>query len=83
MTGLVPQAGASARFGAGFPFFDFDQFNYIVGLKRAYSDISYQDLVKSFNRRYNRKASWQELRLWFDKQEAAAKGEVYGLRCVD
>ncbi|KAI4261928.1 MAG: hypothetical protein L6R42_002889 [Xanthoria sp. 1 TBL-2021] len=67
--------GGGARFGIREPFFDFDQMNYIVGLKRAFSDISFQDLTASFNYRYRNTVTVRELTFWFNDMERASQGE--------
>ena len=74
-SGLVPEAEASARLGAGVSFFDFDHFNYIVALKRAYSDISFKDLTTGFNHHYYKKTSEAELEMIFEDTQSAAQGK--------
>ena len=64
MASHLPSAGASARFGLSLPHFDLDQVNYLVALHRVYN-ISFRDLAKSFNARYNRETSEKELEIFF------------------
>ncbi|KAL9035286.1 MAG: hypothetical protein Q9180_004942 [Flavoplaca navasiana] len=74
-SGFVPEAEASARLGASISFFDFDHFNYIVALKRAYSDISFKDLTTGSNHHYNRKTFEAELKMIFEETKRAAQGQ--------
>ncbi|KAL8848321.1 MAG: hypothetical protein Q9221_006624 [Calogaya cf. arnoldii] len=70
----IPSEGASARLGAALPFFNANQFNYNVGLKRACNDTTFQDLMTSFNFRYTRTTTVGELEHWFNDMEKAANG---------
>ncbi|KAI4262138.1 MAG: hypothetical protein L6R42_002677 [Xanthoria sp. 1 TBL-2021] len=67
--------GGGARFGIREPFFDFDQMNYIVGLKRAFSEISFEDLTATFNYRYRNTITVRELKFWFREMERASQGK--------
>ncbi|KAL8672636.1 MAG: hypothetical protein Q9168_002912 [Polycauliona sp. 1 TL-2023] len=71
----MPTGGAGERFTEGLHFFDLDQFNYIVGLKRVYPEISFEDLTTSFNERYRRHAADDEIENYFTETEKAANGE--------
>ncbi|KAL8677681.1 MAG: hypothetical protein Q9186_005922 [Xanthomendoza sp. 1 TL-2023] len=46
----------------GLPMFDADQANYFMALHCVYSDITLEDLTKSFNIRYIQKTSPEELK---------------------
>ncbi|KAL8921605.1 MAG: hypothetical protein Q9172_003930 [Xanthocarpia lactea] len=73
MASLLPSAGAGARLGLSLPFIDFDQVSYLVALRRAYC-ISFRDLAKSFNSRYNRLTTERELESFFGQWEKAVEG---------
>ncbi len=64
MASNLPSAGAGARLSLSLPHFDFDQVSYLVALHRAYN-ISFRDLARSFNARYNRETSEKELEVFF------------------
>lgn len=67
--------GADLRFAIHQPPFDADQFNYVVSLLRAFDNISFHDLEKSFNYRFKRQTTAKELHHWYHEMEKAAKGE--------
>ncbi|KAL8756595.1 MAG: hypothetical protein Q9199_002824 [Rusavskia elegans] len=71
----IPSDEAGDRLRLNLPFFDCDQFNYIVALKRADGGLSFQDLTTSFNARYKRGTNTDELEGFFKEAERAARGE--------
>ena len=68
----ISTSGADLRFTIHQPPFNADLINY--GLIRAFNNISFHDLEKSFNYRFKRQTTAKELHYWYHEMEKAAKG---------